>query len=530
MMSSDRNEGSIILRMKRGRVDEESIGGVYSKHDIWITSASSSFEKSSVYTSSWWGISSGSIELVPFRNKFSDIFELEESSDLRCGPVDIFAIRCFNASTEVSILQILSEIEYADVSLLPYLLGPPAIPQKRKFVSPLVIMKGYQSTVAKTRAALIDGKNIKQTQKILVDTCKEYMLNEDQTEVIQQVFNTFYGIPSINNPTNSAIVLCQGVFGAGKSYMVTILIFLLGKIKNATLFNMDFKVCLTAMTNVAVDGILIKLIEMGFDDLVRIGSLKKIARCVLPFTMKKSESGDSNCSNEIRDLEDMLVQVDQNALQDRRDIEAALENFKSTKNNIGINDVLLVAATCQSSLFTAVDVIDKDTVGLLIVDEISQLLEPVILMPITRFGAKCMVLIGDPLQLPPNIPNGFSGNGKGLEQSLFSRLASDPTSPQEGWLAPVVLRTQYRCHPQISEISNKLFYDNVLVDHTTPETRPPLLDTLPPVLFVQSDGIESPIKGGSFVNVRECEIIVELVKTLVEKFNIAEIGVISLCN
>ena len=40
---------------------------------------------------------------------------------------------------------------------------------------------------------------------------------------------------------------------------------------------------------------------------------------------------------------------------------------------------------------------------------------------------------------------------------------------------PVMLRTQYRCHPIISAVSNSLFYQNQLVDGVTAQDRPPVL-------------------------------------------------------
>jgi hypothetical protein len=40
---------------------------------------------------------------------------------------------------------------------------------------------------------------------------------------------------------------------------------------------------------------------------------------------------------------------------------------------------------------------------------------------------------------------------------------------------PVLLRTQYRCHPTISAVSNSLFYERQLVDGISAQHRKPLL-------------------------------------------------------
>jgi hypothetical protein len=56
----------------------------------------------------------------------------------------------------------------------------------------------------------------------------------------------------------------------------------------------DAKVLVASMTNVAVDRILLGLLDMGFEDFVRVGSLKKIAKRLLPYTSQqlKNESED----------------------------------------------------------------------------------------------------------------------------------------------------------------------------------------------------------------------------------------------
>ena len=40
---------------------------------------------------------------------------------------------------------------------------------------------------------------------------------------------------------------------------------------------------------------------------------------------------------------------------------------------------------------------------------------------------------------------------------------------------PTLLRTQYRCHPNISAVANKLFYGGMLMDGVSAEQRSPVL-------------------------------------------------------
>lgn len=55
---------------------------------------------------------------------------------------------------------------------------------------------------------------------------------------------------------------------------------------------------------------------------------------------------------------------------------------------------------------------------------------------------------------------------------------------------PVLLRTQYRCHPAISAVANELFYEGHLIDGVSEEERRPLLHWLPTLCFYSVTGVE----------------------------------------
>ena len=84
-----------------------------------------------------------------------------------------------------------------------------------------------------------------------------------------------------------------------------------------------------------------------------------------------------------------------------------------------------------------------------------------------RFGCEKLVLVGDPRQLDPTLAGGDATHNDGLEQTLFDRLI------RQGHV-PVMLRTQYRCHPRISAVANELFYGGCLLDGIAPDDRPAL--------------------------------------------------------
>jgi len=83
-----------------------------------------------------------------------------------------------------------------------------------------------------------------------------------------------------------------------------------------------------------------------------------------------------------------------------------------------------------------------------IVDEAAQLTEPLTLGLILR--ARRFVLIGDDRQLPPVVRT------SGLATSMYERLKQEAETASSGALT--LLDTQYRMHPEIMEVSNRLFY------------------------------------------------------------------------
>lgn len=156
---------------------------------------------------------------------------------------------------------------------------------------------------------------------------------------------------------------------------------------------------------------------------------------------------------------------------DRADIEDTIRKFKSDGNLNILNDAFVVGATCLS---TAYSLLTRETVPvksatpfaaaiesssaittclrpkcqfqIVILDESSQITEPLSLLPLAHFGCERALLVGDPLQLPPTVPNGARWMGQtmadkqihyGMERTLFERLASCGVKP-------IMLSTQYR--------------------------------------------------------------------------------------
>lgn len=106
------------------------------------------------------------------------------------------------------------------------------------------------------------------------------------------------------------VVLVHGVYGSGKSHLLVVLIiFLCTMLKEAQ--NEDIRILISAATNTAVDRILLGLLELDFTEFIRVGSLKRIAKPVLPFTLHR-DRGDSKADNDrsdklaLKELQGML--------------------------------------------------------------------------------------------------------------------------------------------------------------------------------------------------------------------------------
>jgi DNA replication ATP-dependent helicase Dna2 len=130
-----------------------------------------------------------------------------------------------------------------------------------------------------------------------------------------------------------------------------------------------------------------------------------------------------------------------------------------------------------------------------VVDEAGQLTEPLTLGLTLR--SRRFVLIGDDRQLPPVVRT------RELAHSMFERLKREAERELTDNLT--LLDTQYRMHPQIMAVSNKLFYDGRLRSGVSQDDRLPPDGA--PVMMVPVDSVSD-----GRVNLGEAEAIVELVR------------------
>jgi len=159
---------------------------------------------------------------------------------------------------------------------------------------------------------------------------------------------------------------------------------------------------------------------------VRVGSLKKIAKCILPYTANGRNNED------VKELQMMLKGRDVSP-QDEMYMRKTLENLKGDAKKDAVLKALVVGVTCNASSFP---VMDGLSFPIVLLDECSQMVEPMSLVPVARFACVRLVLIGDPQQLSPTIPSD-STSENGLDRTLFERL-------RDGGHEAIMLGIQYR--------------------------------------------------------------------------------------
>lgn len=193
------------------------------------------------------------------------------------------------------------------------------------------------------------------------------------------------------------------------------------------------RVLVSCPTNIALDRVLISLIELGVRDFLRIGS--------------RAHASDEFLEA-LRQLGDPPA-----LLRDLASLDLDVKSFRKRAGSFQL--VGTTAYQCAAHPFFLRQRFDR-----VVVDEAGQMDEPSTLAPLTL--APRFVLGGDHLQLPPVVRsrsdrNEHGDESRGLERSLFERLFSLAIP---GTISR--LKTQYRMNREIQDIPSRLFYDSTL--------------------------------------------------------------------
>jgi len=352
------------------------------------------------------------------------------------------------------------------------------------------------------------------------DVAAELNLNDEQVSVLAHV-TSWFDDKEVQDPPprGSPVVLIHGPFGTGKSTLLAAIIRLLtGQLqpndvrsRPRSVTPSTGRILVASHTNVAVDRVLLALKDAGFDRFLRVGSISRVHKGLLAHSLHGADSRSSDAKSELSNMlkycsdpcEEMAI----------REELARLTQGAERERKKMLHTVPVVGVTCCSSTLPLLDGLAFDIV---ILDEASQMIEPISLLPLVRMGCKYLICAGDPCQLPPVIasPSSLSGPfGTGvasLLRPLFVRLTHCGHQPH-------LLRKQYRCHPQISQVPNQHFYSGRLLDGCSVSDRPPLLPGLAPVTCVDVRGIEQQDNRRSTFNIEEARVTVHVLTFLKEQ-------------
>ncbi|CAG2220680.1 Protein ZGRF1 [Mytilus edulis] len=505
------------------QLSKKDNSGLYSKDDLWIISRHLDFRPSSTVLckSTYYGPTSGNeVEIEPI----ASFCPSNWSNGEKCH-----AILGGNVSGELSYLVNLEEnVTITDVPVLQSLLACNTERSSSSFTAPLKVSEN-------TRIYVPEGFVDEKVEELI----DQYKLNEDQSTALIRVARMFTDqqkdillihviarstalirVARMFTDQQKDILLIHGVFGAGKSFLLSVVVvFLVWLFERNDTYTpgvpFPWKLLIASTTNVAVDRILNGLLAIGFEEFVRVGSVKKISKPILPFSVHATGSD----SQELKDLQMMLRSGELTATE-KQNVKQSIEKHKLGENKKKLSKVRVVGVTCASC---SANTLKDMKFPIVLLDECSQMTEPASMLPVAKFKCQKLVLVGDPKQLDPTIQGSETSTVHGLEQTLFDRITLMGHSP-------VMLHTQYRCHPYISQVSNSLFYNNVLRNGISVEDRDPVMDELPALCFYDvCDGLEINDRDGSFYNDKEAQFIMFLIEVLVDRdVDPVRIGVISL--
>ncbi|KAF4669444.1 hypothetical protein FOL46_001442 [Perkinsus olseni] len=304
-------------------------------------------------------------------------------------------------------------------------------------------------------------------------------LNSEQVAVLEQVRAWF------SDSSAEPLIMVQGVYGSGKTTVLAAVMALLYEILVASCGPVvpvaHRRVGLLSLTNVAVDNVLLKLKSKGLQDFVRLGVHDRIAV----------------------GIRDEYFARTQSRVQKEGPPGLSVLEWKARA---------IVAATLAS----AADLASTIPCPFVVIDECSQVTEPTLMLPLMRSVRPVrMLMFGDPRQLPPppdDCPIKAPTGSTSVMKLIAERHAAHPGGKL---MHSLQLRTQYRCHPDISAICSTLFYDGQVTTQYTPPAAGAPLPGMPAVIALQYNSSSPPQRrGDSLYHPGEADLVASLVQRL----------------
>jgi AAA domain len=176
---------------------------------------------------------------------------------------------------------------------------------------------------------------------------------------------------------------------------------------------------------------------------------------------EQSRTEEQQCLSiaEFNDVRSLILEGVQGTSQLLRDVANSLAQSSAGDDLAAAvlqsSSIVFCTLTSAGSGIVKKNVFNVDT---LVVDEAAQALEVELLIPLST-TPRNLILVGDPKQLPAcvlSMENQRSRRGESAMQRLMERCA----------YPAMLLDTQYRMHPAISLLPNRLFYESSLRDST----------------------------------------------------------------
>jgi hypothetical protein len=259
-------------------------------------------------------------------------------------------------------------------------------------------------------------------------------------------------------------------------------------------------------SNTACDNLLAGLLDIGVRSVVRIGRPDAVRPDLLPYVLEHASGavplsgGGGRAGGPPPMARDAQVKL-QRALLGRTDV---------------------VVSTCSGA---GSETLSRLRFSALLLDEAAQATEPSAMVPLATCGARSVVLVGDPAQLPPTVVS-RAAEASGLGVSLFTRL-------ERCGVPSLLLDTQYRMHPVLAAWPSQAYYGGRLRSGTPAALRRPPAGfpwPLPgvPLAVVRVRGAERS-EGTSVSNAAEADAVSSLLRGLLAggELRPADIGLVA---
>ena len=306
---------------------------------------------------------------------------------------------------------------------------------------------------------LLNGKNFPKKLKDNEHEIWDQGLDESQKNCLKQ---------SLSND----ITYIWGPPGTGKSHTLARVLL--------NLYNRNEKTVICSIANVAVDGLLLKTVDVFKDDyftkkrkdllaerkIVRIGFSQSDEIRNTPEI--KFENLDLKLiASKLDFLDDKINEFNEGALTEKKEIELSKlkSNRISLKNELQRESKKLLKDSKMIFLTASKDILDDAVNELeidnLVIDEGSMMSIP-LLLAIGHKVKKRIIIAGDFRQLGPVALSGSLNAKRWLHSDLFTLLSKSQDKPNVNHPALTMITNQRRSHTEIAELINGPFYENRL--------------------------------------------------------------------